>query len=169
VAEWLVWVAIATLALSQTGYFDQDLAGYAFGASGWPRLICVMMIVGATGQLVFRLTAGATAGARAPDPAARRLDLARLAQRGAIFGLPFVFLYATPWLGFYVTAPGFVLALLLVLEVRSVPALLGVTGIVYGLILVLFTRYFFVAVPTGILDSFYEINVAIIDFARLGM
>jgi len=165
--EWLFWIAVAALAWSQTAFFDQSIREYRFGATGWPRAICLMIAAGATAQLLLRLRAGGVAGLRATGGGEERAPW-QAAQRIAIFVLPFAFLWLAPRMGFYVSAPLFVLALLLLLEVRSPLALLGITGLVYGLFLLLFTRLFYVALPVGRWDPFYGVNEAIIAFARLG-
>ncbi|WP_026379230.1 tripartite tricarboxylate transporter TctB family protein [Afifella pfennigii] len=164
-------MAIAGLAYSQTRFFDEDIANFSFGATGWPRAICLLIALGATCQLVYKL---AGRGEEAEEPssatgAATQDGGHRLAQRAAIFVLPFVYLYVTPLIGFYVATPVFIVALLLLLEVRSPLVIAGVTGIVYILILLIFTRFFYVALPNGRLDGFYEFNNAIIAIARTGL
>ncbi|WP_224404850.1 tripartite tricarboxylate transporter TctB family protein [Afifella sp. IM 167] len=169
IIEWLVWLAIAGFAYWQTIYFAKDIVGYPPGAAGWPRTICILMALGATGQLLYKLAGHDLAE---PAPAAAKethTGAHRVVQRLAIFALPFLFLYVSPWIGFYVAAPLFVITLMLLLEVRSPLAIAGVTLIVYALFLLLFTRFFFVALPNGRLDGFYEVNNAIIGFARMGL
>ena len=175
VLEWLVWVAVVGVALLQTGQFDREVAGYAFGATGWPRAVCAAILIGATGQLALRLletgrgaaspvAAGAAGGADDPPR-----NLRRLAQRLAVFALPFAYLFLTARFGFYVMTPVFILALMLLLEVRSWTALLAVTATVYGIVLLVFTRFFYVALPVGHVQPFYDINTMIIVLARTGV
>lgn len=168
-AEWLIWVAIAAIAYSQTFYFDVTIPNYPIGATGWPRAVAALIAIGATLQFLHKLVGMSEEPGEAADDAEPSDRSARLGQRIGIFALPFLYLFVTPWIGFYVSTPLFVATLLLFLEVRSVKAIAGVTILVYGLVLLLFTRFFFVALPTGRLDAFYEINIAIIDFVRMGM
>jgi len=169
--EWLLWLAFATVVYSQTAYFDKEIAGYAFGATGWPRTLCVVLGVGATGQFLnqlLQIARGAGVRAAASGPRERRSAWQTFQQLG-IFVLPLLYLYAMPHVGFYVATPVFVVCLLLLLEVTSPLALLGVTVTVYGLVLLVFTRLFFVALPVGNIEWFYAINNAIIEIVRLGM
>ena len=53
--EWLIWVTLAGILYAQTAVFDQPIAEYAFGASGWPRVICLAVILGASCQLIFQI------------------------------------------------------------------------------------------------------------------
>ena len=103
------------------------------------------------------MAAGAAGGADDPPR-----NLRRSAQRLAVFALPFAYLFLTARFGFYVMTPVFILALMLLLEVRSWTALLAVTATVYGIVLLVFTRFFYVALPVGHVQPFYDINTMII-------
>ncbi len=173
VAEWLVWIAIAGIAYSQTGHFDMEIKQYAFGADGWPTAICIGLVLGATGQLIYQLTRlPRSFPAASPGAAVKSMKLLPsrgMAQRVAIFMLPFVFLYLTPIFGAYVSVPLFVLAMLILLDVRSPRTLIGVTAIIYAVLLLVFTRIFYVALPTGRIDLLYEFNTALIVLSRMGL
>ncbi|HUF56698.1 MAG TPA: tripartite tricarboxylate transporter TctB family protein [Thermohalobaculum sp.] len=165
--EWAIWLAVAFFFYAQTGRFDQEIATYRFGATGWPRTLAICVGLGATGQMLYRLFRDTT-----PSPVAEAIaeDVSAWtwAQRLGILSLPIVWLWTIPYVGFYVSTPFFVLALLLILEVRSLRALIGVTFVVYALVLLIFTRFFYVGLPTGQLDGFYEANNWIIATARWG-
>ena len=53
--EWAAWIVLAVAFWLQTGRFDEEIASYALGATGWPRAPAVAVMVGATGQLLYRL------------------------------------------------------------------------------------------------------------------
>ena len=182
VVEWAIWIAVLAWVFWQTQRFDREIAQYAFGAAGWPRALCIAAALGATGQLIYRIAEirrGHAAGPEstvpetaAPEPAApegQRPGLWQRAKHLPIFIFPLIYLYLVPSVGFYVATPFFILGLLLILEVRSLRALLGVTCVIYGLVLLLFTRFFYVALPVGRIEAFYDINNAIIGIARYGM
>ncbi len=175
VGEWLVWIALGLIVYSQTANFDDRIAEYAFGATGWPRALCIAVIFGATGQLATQILALTR---EEQDPAGVGQESAELRtrpsgksvlQRLGIFALPLIYLYVTPSLGFYLVTPFFVLALLIILEVKSPVTLAVVTGIVYGIVLLVFTRFFYVALPVGRIQPFYDINNTIITLMRTGM
>ena len=174
IVEWLFWMALAIFAYAQTGNFDKEIAEYAFGATGWPRSLCLAVVLGATGQLTYqalsisRATSQPSANA-AIEPGDSRVSGWRLAQRLGIFILPLLYLYVMPSIGFYVATPMFILCFLVLLEVKSPIALLTVTLVVYGLVLLIFTRLFYVALPVGNVESFYDINNAIIEIVRSGV
>ena len=169
VAEWCFWAVVIGLYYQQTGYFQNHIENYDFGAAGWPRVIALAALAGATFQLVLQVhTLRAGLPADTTEQFSVRLPAREWAHRLAIFCWPFVFLYLTPRIGAYLSVPVFVLGLLLLLGVRRLKPLLLVLAVVYGLMLVIFTRYFYVALPLGWEGLFYNINVAIIEVVRIG-
>ena len=171
--EWLAWTALVSVALLQTGNFDQPMKEYVFGAAGWPRTVCYAILIGATWQLAFQIYRNWRGVDAFPvteeGETPRATSGIRRLQRAAFFILPFIYLFATARIGFYITTPVFIICLLLLMEVWSITALLSVTAVIYGIALLVFTRFFYVAVPVGNISPFYEINTAIIVFARTGM
>lgn len=169
ILEWLLWIAIAAVAISMTGNFNQEIQLYRFGADGWPIVICIGIMIGATGQLANRFLNGDFRNARVGLAGTGGQAGTGMIVRVAIFVLPFLFLFLATRIGAYIATPLFVMALLYLLDVRSPVAAVSVTAIITALLLLVFTRFFFVALPTGRIHFFYEMNVAIIEFARIGM
>ena len=170
--EWLIWTVLSGYAYVQTTKFDVTLQTYEFGATGWPRVICAAIIIGATAQLAATVGKSMRAGGGgAAALAAGKAELTRRAalQRAAFFLLPFVYLYLVPRVGFYLITPVFVVALMWLMEVRRIKSLISVTAVICVLALLIFTRFFYVALPTGRTEPFLSINNAILQFVRLGM
>ena len=181
--EWLVWVVLVTVAYLQIPTFDQEISVYAYGPSGWPRAVCVALLIGATCQLGWQIMTlwrdttsadsnreiTAVTGSKNARTAAAFSSYRSIIQRGCFFLAPFLYLFVATRVGFYVSAPFFILLLLLLLEVRSIWALLSVTLTIYGIALLVFTRLFFVALPVGRANPFYDINNAIIAIVRTGI
>lgn len=167
--EWALWVTGAGLAFRLSYAFDRPIGNYQYGATGWPRFVLIAIVVGASFQLLIRLRRNelfADLPAETQMPAAERASALRLL---AIFTLPLVYLWLLPRAGFYLSTPFFLLAYLAALDVRGWRAYLGVTLTVYGLILLVFTRLFYVALPVGNWPGFYDINNAIVVMARAGL
>ena len=170
--EWALWMALALIAYNITFVFDKPVEGYRYGATGWPRAILIAIMIGATFQLIFRYfhweesavpegdTSDASLASRLWPPNWRLV---------AIFVLPIAYLWLVARTGFYVTTPIFIIAYLVALGVRSVKVFLTVTLVVYGLILLIFTRLFYVALPVGSWQGFYDMNNAIIVAVRAGL
>lgn len=163
--EWAVWMALALAAWLQTARFAEPIAEYRYGADGWVKAICIAIAVGATGQMLLAVSRGRSiAGAAAAESA--QAGWGRRLQRLGIFVLPLVYLWLMPTMGFYLLTPAFILGMLLLMEVRSPLTLVLVTVIAYGLVLAVFTRWFYVALPTGSAEPFYGWNTEIIRLAR---
>lgn len=177
IAEWLMWMLLVLIALSQVDNFSQEIAAYKFDADGWPITITLAIGVGATLQFLFQLwrlrtgveatdsEVGAETEAKVESNISREARLTNI----AIFLLPFVYIYFAPRMGTYFITPIFIISLMLLLKVRSIKALVGITTIAYLLLLVVFTRFFYVALPVGRWDFFYDFNNWIIVVARIGM
>ena len=170
--EWGFWVALAAAGYWLTFEFDEPLDIYEFGASGWPRFILVCIVVGATLQLVLGLQNERRAAAGPPvddapaEPAEGETGRAISPILVGIFVLPLAYLLLLPRTGFFLTTPFFILAFLWVLQVRKVRLLLGVTATVYGLVLLIFVRLFYVALPVGNWPVFYDVNNWIVVAVR---
>jgi len=173
--EWGFWIALAAAGYWLTFDFDEPLDIYRFGASGWPRFILACIVVGATLQAAFGLLKERR-GAREPV-----LDREAATPEGqleapeplrfspllfGIFVLPLIYLVLLPRTGFFVTTPFFVLAFLWVLQVRRMRLLIGVTVSAYCLVLLIFVRLFYVALPVGNWPVFYDVNNWIVVAVR---
>ena len=173
--EWLMWMVLVLVALSQVDNFSQEIAAYRFDADGWPITITLALGAGATLQFIFQILRIKSGGADPNvQPSAEKKTEAKTSQATkltniAIFLLPFVYLLLVPRMGVYFLTPFFIVSLMLLLKVRSIKALLGITAISYLLLLVVFTRLFYVALPVGRWDFFYDFNNWIIVVARIGM
>ena len=172
VLEWAVWISLAAASYWLTFAFDEPLDVYRFGAAGWPRFILACIAIGATVQLLFGLLARRRS-AVGPGPAAADADPDEAPPRFAvspilagIFLLPLAYLLALPRIGFFVTTPVFLVAFLWILQVRRPRLILGVTAVVYGIVLVVFVRLFYVALPVGNWPGFYDVNNWIVVAVR---
>lgn len=175
--EWGVWVALAAVGYWLTFDFDEPLDVYQFGASGWPRFVLACIVVGATVQAAFALTRLRRRARRPPGERAKAPEAADTGPEAppapafsalmlGIFVLPLIYLILLPRTGFYLTTPPFVLAFLWILQVRRPLVLLGVTATAYGLVLLVFVRLFYVALPVGNWPVFYDVNNWIVVAVR---
>ena len=195
-SEWLFWAVLALILWLQTGAFSEEIAEYKFGADGWPKMVILGIIVGATGQAAFKWFAvsvvnegdearqdaseAPVAGLSPPVPLPTNLlstgllpknstAWRKLGQKLAIFGLPLVYLWAMHRIGFFVASPLFIALYLYVLEARNWRHIAGVTAIILALVFYVFVRLFYVAVPVGAWEIFYSVNNEIITYIRLGL
>ena len=170
-SEWLFWSVLALILWLQTGAFSEEIAEYKFGADGWPKMVIIGLVVGATGQALLKWVAAPDSPSESEQaaPVSQDRSWQKIGQKLAIFGLPLLYLWAMHRIGFFVASPLFILAYLYVLEVRNWRYLLGVTALVLAVIFFVFVRLFYVAVPVGAWETFYAINNDIITYIRIGL
>ncbi|MGI9393217.1 MAG: tripartite tricarboxylate transporter TctB family protein [Boseongicola sp.] len=171
IVEWAVWMALALIAYNINYVFDKPIEGYRYGATGWPRAVLIAIMVGATFQVLFQYLGWEedSEEEEASGKSAREIRLSHVLGMLAVFAVPFIYLWLLPRTGFYLTTPFFIVAYMAVLNVRSWKPFVFVTATVYGLLLLIFTRLFYVALPVGSWQPFYDINNAIIVGVRAGM
>ena len=170
-SEWLFWSVLALILWMQTGAFSEEIAEYKFGADGWPKMVIIGIVVGATGQAIIKLMdrSASAQDDNENDAKPAVMTWQKRVQQLAIFGMPLLYLWAMHRIGFFVASPLFIMAYLWVLEVRNWCHILGVTAIILALLFFVFVRLFYVAVPVGAWESFYAINNEIITYIRLGL
>lgn len=168
IGEWLFWCLVVALFWMQTGAFSETIAEYKFGADGWPKVVLLGLLAGATGQLAI----GYFEYKNNPDAIAEDTTPKRVISRQqqiAIFVIPLVYLWFMHRMGFFVVTPFFIAVYLRVLEVKNWRHLIGVSAAIYLFVMFVFVRLFYVALPVGAWEVFYAINNQIITIVRLGL
>ena len=170
--EFSFWAVVTIVLWWQTSLFaDETIAEYAFGADGWVKIVLLGIMLGAGGQLligVLAARAGAGAGIAKPDQSKAPTTPVNRLQTALIFIAPLLYLFLMQRLGFFFLTPFFIIGYLWILQVRKWHYLLLVAAAVYGVVLLIFTRIFYVALPVGSWEIFYNINTTIITLVRLG-
>ncbi len=159
------WLALSALAYGLSFQFADEVGTYLWGAASWPRGVAGLMILGALAQAGMRLRAHAksqiapSSAAAMEDPAeavtpptARRLGFV------ANFALPLLYVFLLPHTGFYLTTPFFLAAYLLLLGERRLKVLIFAPLVIFALINIVFTKLFYVALPTGNWPGFYDFS-----------
>ncbi len=163
VVEIAFWFIFAVLAYYFSFSFDREIEIYRFGASGWPRVIIVGIFVVTLCLLLqqLRSKSGGTEAEKEPGTAPEQSEegeKSSAAQVAAALVTPVIFAVILPYTGFYVTTPFFVLAFLVITGERR-PAFLVAVPLAISVVLILFfTRVFYVGLPVGYWHPFYDIS-----------
>lgn len=163
ILEFAFWSILIAILWAQIDAFSEPIAEFRFGADGWPRFVLIGIFTGALGQLVLGFFENHDSGDDSQEPP---IAISRT-QQILIFTIPLFYLFLMHRIGFFVATPLFIISYLAVMEVRQWRFLIGVTAAIYGFMVLLFVRIFYVALPVGIWPQFYDINNAIITFIRL--
>lgn len=163
-----IWLAVVGLAFGYSFEFDREVEGYIFGASGWPRVIIVMIFLGAVGQFVQDLRKAKT------DPVYDPGYFSQFSEHGAEFiirmgltlALPLVYAMLLQGMGYYFLTPFFLAFYLYLTGERRVKMLIFVPLSIYGVITVIFTRVLYVGLPIGYWPGFYDFGNQVVILLR---
>jgi hypothetical protein len=164
--EGLIWIAIACVAFILTYQFNEPLAQYRYGASGWPRTLILAIAVFALINVLWSFfesrgkgsaDTGEAQTSDMPSPGSAAAASVYIKRIGA-FVIPLLYIFLMPRAGFYIITPFFVGGYMALLGERRWVHLVGTTMLIYVLSLVVFTRLLYVPLPVGTWPGFYDIN-----------
>jgi Tripartite tricarboxylate transporter TctB family len=163
VSELAFWLALAAIGYALSFEFADEPGTYLWGAASWPRGVLLLMALGALAQAAVRmyrqkLTIATDAPARETPAAADKPEAVNRLKFLATFALPLIYVALLPHAGFYVTTPFFLAAYLLLLGERRPLVLIVAPLVIYALINLVFTKLFYVALPTGNWPGFYDFS-----------
>lgn len=155
------WLAFAAAAFALSFKFDQGIEIYKFGATGWPRVVLLLIVLGALGQLLSHIRARLAGGAqdgKGPSPAGAAAEPGYAFRIAAILITPFIFAFLLENVGFYALAPFFVAAFLYIGGERRWGRIVGISLFIYALMILLFAKLLFVGLPVGNWHPFYDFS-----------
>jgi hypothetical protein len=164
--EGLIWMTIACVAFVLTYQFNEPLAQYRYGASGWPRTLILAIAVFALINVLWTFflsrgkglaDKGKAQASDMPSTGSTAGALVYLKRLGA-FVVPLLYLFLMPRAGFYLVTPLFVAGYMALLGERRWMHLVGTTILIYVLSLIVFTRLLYVPLPVGNWPIFYDVN-----------
>jgi hypothetical protein len=162
------WLVVAGAAYGFSLQFDRDIEMYRFGAAGWPRLIILLIALGALGQFVQDLR-------RAQDkPLSETGYFDRFSEHGAGFflrmgltlALPIVYAGLLQGMGYYFLTPLFLIAYLYLTGEHRIKPLILVPLFLYLVVTFIFTRLLYVGLPTGYWPGFYDFGTWFVVLVR---
>ncbi|MDX6750398.1 tripartite tricarboxylate transporter TctB family protein [Geminicoccaceae bacterium 1502E] len=157
-AETVFWLAVAIGGGLLTLRFSRALSNYDFTSATWPRLILAGIGVVAVLQFLAERDRKVSAIAAAWRPGLPTV----LAMVGG-------YLLALTWIGFYLATPVFMFFSLLVLGERRLPRAGAFALLASAFFFLVFTTFFYIAMPAGALDGLLDANIAIREtFLALG-
>jgi len=164
--EGLVWITIACVAFVLTYKFNDPLAHYRYGASGWPRTLILGIVIFAVINALWSIFLSGRQGASDPgevplsDTSHSRSAIGAwvYVKRLGSFAVPLLYLFLMPRAGFYILTPLFIAGYMVLLGERRLVHLVGTTLLIYALSLLVFVKLLYVPLPVGNWPGFYDIN-----------
>lgn len=144
---------------------DRSIPRYEFQLMTWPRGTLYLIAVAAVLNFFFALPATEEEQPSEPD-VEEGGTAARWGRLAAIFGLPLVYLWFLPRVGFYVATLVYIPAYMYVFRQVKLVHLLGTGLVIYLFVALVFTRFLYIPFPTGNWPGFYEANIHVVEFLR---
>ncbi len=159
-----IWSLIVAIFFGYTFEFNQPIEIYKFGATGWPRVIILLLLLVTLGNLFHQFRNGSTiqkgrVGIAETDEAPTDYsNPATLAKIMAILFTPFLFAWLLKPVGMYSGAPFFIAAVIWLFGERRWQWILGITLLIYAILLGLFVVTLNAPLPQGNVSPFYDVS-----------
>ena len=168
-----IWFLIAAIAFGYSFEFNQPIEIYKFGATAWPRIIILLLLVVTIGNLYHQYRNGSAVqkgrvGVAETDQS--RTDYsnpATLAKIIAILFTPFLFAWLLKPVGMYSGAPIFIAIIIWLFGERRWQWILGITILIYAILLGLFVVTLNAPLPQGNMSPFYDVSGFILKMNTL--
>lgn len=172
--EVLLWLSISLGMWIYSYRFDTGHAVYELGVAHWPRVVILFMAVAAILCFFDRVRrrrasdgAAETATDQAAELSSRRGEPASIGVRLRIAGtfvVPLVYLWLMPRMGYFFTTPFFLASYIYVFGETRWRYVIGAALGIYVLMLLIFSKYLYVPLPTGNWPGFYDFSNALLVF-----
>lgn len=171
--ETVVWSLIAIIFFGYTFEFNQPIEIYKFGATGWPRVIILLLLLVTAGNLYHHFKYGSAIQkgrvgiAETDESPTDYSNPATLAKIIAILFTPFLFAYLLKPVGIYSAAPFFIAAVIWLFGERRWKWIISITILIYAILLGLFVVTLNAPLPQGNVSPFYDFSGFILKMNTL--
>ena len=159
-----IWSLIFVVFFSYSFQFNQPIEIYKFGATGWPRVILLLLLLVTAGNFYHQYRYGSAVQkgrvgiAETADTEADYSNPATLLKVVSVLLTPFVFAYLLKPVGMYSGAPVFIALIIYLFGERRWKWILGITLLIYAILLGLFVVVLNAPLPQGNMSPFYDIS-----------
>ncbi len=163
-----IWFAIAIVFFAFSFEFNQPIEIYKFGASGWPRVVIALLLLVTCGNLFHMYLNGSASQkgrvgiADDDEGEASYTTPGALAKVIAILSTPFLFALSLKPVGFYFAAPIFIALVIFLFGERRWKWILGITVLLYFILLLLFMVLLNAPLPQGNVSPFYDYSALLL-------
>ena len=165
-----IWLTICIIFFAFSFEFNQPIEIYKFGATGWPRVVLVLLLLATIGNFYYLQTHGSAVqkgrvGIADEDESEMDYnDVGAVAKVIGVLGAPFVFAMLLKPVGFYFATPFFIAIIIFLFGERRGKWGLGITALIYALLLSLFVVVLNAPLPQGNMSPFYDYSALILTF-----
>ena len=168
IIETAAWLTIFIVFFAFSFEFDQPIEIYKFGATGWPRVVLVLLLLATIGNFYYLRTHGSAVqkgrvGIADEDESDMDYnDLGAVLKVVGVLGAPFIFAMLLKPVGFYFATPFFIAIIIVIFGERRVKWILGITALIYAILLGLFMMILNAPLPQGNMSPFYDYSALIL-------
>ena len=162
--EGAAWFLIVVVFFGYSFEFNQSIEIYKFGATGWPRVIVLLLLVVTAGNFYYQFRHGSTIQkgrvgiAETEESETDYGDPATLLKVASVLLTPFIFAYLLKPVGMYSGSPVFIALVIYLFGERRWKWILGITLLIYAILLGLFVVVLNAPLPQGNVSPFYDFS-----------
>jgi len=145
--------------------FNQTIEIYIFGATAWPRVVIILLLLATLGNLWFQYKHGSASQetiGQNEDDETTLTDRKAIIRMVVILLTPFLFASLLKPVGIYFSAPFFIAAVMWLFGERRLKAILIMTGVIYCVFIGLFLVVLNAPLPQGNMSPFYDFSAWIL-------
>ena len=162
--EAAIFVGIVAIFYAYSFEFNQTIEIYIFGATAWPRVVLLLLMLAALGNLYHQSRHGSESQGGILGAAAQQDGESLMADKTALLRMvfvlltPFVFAFLLRPVGSYFSAPFFIALVMIMFGERRWKAILIMTAIIYVTFIGLFLVVLNAPLPQGNISPFYDFS-----------
>jgi hypothetical protein len=163
VIEAFIWTSIALVFYVFSFEFNQGIEIYKFGATGWPRAVVLMLVLVVIGNIFHQRNHGSGAqdgrvGVTDDDLSGVHKSFSSILNIVAFVLLPLIYAWSLKPVGFYAATPIFAAAVIVLLGERRMKWIIGITTLIYAILIGLFMVVLNAPLPQGTVSPFYDFS-----------
>ena len=162
--EGAAWSLIVVVFFGYSFEFNQSIEIYKFGATGWPRVILLLLLLVTAGNFFYQFRYGSAIQkgrvgiAESDESETDYSDPATLLKVAGVLLTPFIFAYLLKPVGMYSGAPVFIALVIYLFGERRWKWILGISLLIYSILLGLFVVVLNAPLPQGNVSPFYDFS-----------
>jgi len=164
----VIWLLIVVVFFVYSFEFNQPIEIYKYGATAWPRVVLLLLLIATLGNLYYQFRNGSAAQESRmgvsddSDQGADFSDVPTALRMCAVLFVPFLFAWLLKPVGIYFSAPFFIAAIMWLFGERRWKAILLMTAIIYLIFIGLFLVILNAPLPQGNTSPFYDFSAWIL-------
>lgn len=159
--EAVIFIGIVAVFYGYTFEFNQPIEIYRFGATAWPRVVLLLLLIATLGNIWFQYKHGSASQAtigQNDDDGPDFSTPGSLSRMIAVLLTPFIFAWMLKPVGIYSAAPFFIAAIIWLFGERRWKAILIMTVVIYVVFIGLFLVILNAPLPQGNVSPFYDFS-----------